>query len=128
MGRIFKLTEAQYKIAKSVNEEIVVSTDKNFKQGTSISTANKTLNSELTQAGINVQNNPNVEKRVEINDPSSRTGELEVTIDDKNPNNKPTQQESKVITMSGIREDVMRKLKANSQVYKLSDITKRNRR
>lgn len=124
MLRIFKLTEEQFKALGKLNEEIVVTTDKNFKQGTNISDANKKLNSEITQAGINIQNNPNVEKRLEINDPSSKTGELEITIDDKNPNLKQTH-ESRVVTMKEIREDVMRELKKNSTVYKLSNFLKK---
>ena len=124
MARVFKLTEEQFKALGKLNEEIVVTTDKNFRQGTSISDANKKLDSEIAQAGINVQNNPNVEKRLEINDPSSKTGELEVTIDDKDPNQKKTQ-ESRVVTLKQIREDVMRELKKNSKVYKLSDFVKK---
>lgn len=123
--RIFKITEAQYNLLKKINEEVVVGTDKNFRQGTNITDANKKLNQELSQAGINIKNNPNVEKKIEVNDPTSPTGELEVKINDKNPTTQSQQTENRVISVNGIREDVMRKLKQNSTVYTLNDLKKK---
>lgn len=119
--RVYKITEAQYKLLKGLNEEVVVTTTDNFKQGTNITDANRKLNREIQNSGLNIQNNPNVEKRVEINDPSSKTGELEVTIDDKNPNTKQTH-ESRVVSMKEIREETMRKLKENSELTTLNEL------
>jgi len=119
--RVYKITEAQYKLLKGLNEEVVVTTTDNFKQGTNITDANRKLNREIQNSGLNIQNNPNVEKRVEINDPSSKTGELEVTIDDKNPNTKQTY-ESRVVSMKEIREETMRKLKENSELTTLNEL------
>lgn len=124
--RIFKITESQYNLLKSLNEDtdsMVIKPENDLPTNTTVQQAKTKVDRMAQEKGLKgVVDQGKASLGADIKIPGGK--DEEITFHN---NNQSTQTEGRVITISDIRENTMRKLKENSELLTFNELLLKNK-
>lgn len=120
--RIFKITEAQYNMLRSLNEDadsMVIKPENDLPTNTTVQQAKTEVERMAQKKGLKTAVD---QGKASLGADVSLPGGKDEEITFHNNNTQTLKTEGRVITVSDIRENIMRKLKENSELLTFSQL------